>query len=280
MTHHRHEHAAHEHAAHEHGAHEHDDDAGLGELLDLDAVALAASWAQVHALVAQAAPASVRTVVDLGAGTGTGTAALARLFPDATVVAVDSNPALPTRLAGKALGERVRAVVADLDHGWPDLGPVDVVWASMALHHLGEPDRSLREVFEAVVPGGLLVAVEFDEPVRVLGAGVAGDVEDRAMAVLRRVHEREVPEIGSHWADRFAAASFEVVGEEAVAVDVAPPVSPEAVRYAQLWLGRIAARAGDLDPVDRTTLQHLAADLDPALVHLRGVRTVTLARRP
>jgi SAM-dependent methyltransferase len=268
------------HAAHHHGSGDHLDDAVLGELLDLDRSALATSWEQVFALVADAAPAAVSTVVDLGAGTGTGTVGLAALFPDADVVAVDSNPALPSRLAAKAPGHRVRALVADLDAGWPDLGAVDVVWASMSLHHLGDPDGTLREVYDAVSPGGLLVAVEFDEPVRVLAPGAHGGVEDRAMAVLRGVHERDVPEIGSHWASRFAAAGFDVVGEENVTIDVAPPVSADALRYAQLWLGRMAAGADRLDPDDAATLRALAADLDPATVHLHGVRTVTLARRP
>ena len=69
-------------------------------------------------------------------------------------------------------------VVADLDHGWPgwgspDPGPVDLVWASMALHHLGDPDRTLRELLDAIVPGGSLAAVEFAAPVRVLAEGEA-----------------------------------------------------------------------------------------------------------
>lgn len=279
MTHHPHAPVAH---AHHHG--DHLDDDTLGELLDLDPQALRASWERVHALVAAAVTTPPQRVADLGAGTGTGTVALARLFPSAEIVAVDSNPAMPARVAAKAaaagVGDRVRAVVADLDAGWPDLGPVDVVWASMSLHHLGEPDRTLREVFAALRPGGLLVAVEFDEPVRVLAAGTHGELEDRAQRVLRGVHERDVPELGSHWAARFAAAGFEAVREETVTIDVAPPHSPEAVRYAQLWLGRMAAGADRLDPADAAGLRALAAHLDPADVHLHGVRTVTLARRP
>ena len=131
-----------------------------------------------------------------------------------------------------------------------------------------------------MTPGGLLVAVEFDEPVRVLATGAHGDLEERAQGILRGVHERDVPELGSHWATRFAAAGFTDVREQPVTIDVAPPGSPEAVRYAQLWLERMAAGADRLDPADADALRALAAHLDPAEVHLHGVRTVILARRP
>jgi SAM-dependent methyltransferase len=237
---------------------DHADDSTLAELLDLDPEALAESWSRIRAVVAAAVTVPPSTVVDLGAGTGTGSLALARLFPSASVVAVDVDPAMPERVAATTAGVgagRVRSVVADLDRGWPDLGPVDLVWASMALHHLGDPDRTLRELTGAVVPGGLLVAVEFDAPVRVLAEDAEGGVEDRAHAALTEVHHREVPELGTAWAERFAAAGFVVETDEAVTIDVRPPLS-------------LGTPAGIADAVARGE------------VHLRGHRTVTVARRP
>lgn len=292
MTHHAHDHGqSHDHHHAEgllpHG--DHADDTTLAELLDLDPHALADSWARIHAVVAAAVTGPPTTVVDLGAGTGTGSLALAGLFPSATVVAVDSNPAMPERVAVTAAdlpAGRVRAVVADLDDGWPDLGPVDVVWASMALHHLGDPDRTLREVFDATVPGGVIVAVEFDAPVRVLTPGALDGLVDRAHAAMAAVHRERVPEIGSAWAARFAAAGFTVDTDETVTIDVRAPLTDAAVRYAQLWLGRMAAGVdGRLDPADVATLARLGtldgitAAVGRGDVHLHGARTVTVGRR-
>ena len=287
----------HPHGSHDHGPHDgllphgdHGDDRVLAELLDLDPLALADSWARIHAVVAGAVAGPPATVVDLGTGTGTGALALARLFPSATVVAVDSNPAMPERVAATTASlppGQVRTQVVDLDHGWPDLGPLDLVWASMALHHLGDPDRTLRELLGAIRPGGALVAVEFEAPVRVLAAGALGGLEERAHEAMGAVHRERVPEIGGDWAGRFAAAGFEVRTDEPVTIDVRPPLPDAAVRYAQLWLGRMAAGVeGRVDHADVAALTDLGTDAGIAAavargdVHLHGARTVTVAHRP
>jgi tRNA1(Val) A37 N6-methylase TrmN6 len=94
-------------------------------LLDLDARVFAGYLDELVGWTASLAPPPVRTVVDLGAGTGVGALALAARFPGADVVAVDRNAgALPR-------ADRVRCVVADLDDGWPaSVDRADVVWAS------------------------------------------------------------------------------------------------------------------------------------------------------
>src|SRR5215207_3169889 len=89
-------HTAHHHD-HDHDApHDHphgrEHDAGddeMAQLLDLDAEVLAEHLASIVAwLPVTAAP---RRIVDLGCGTGTGTFALLRRFPEAEVVAVDAS---------------------------------------------------------------------------------------------------------------------------------------------------------------------------------------------
>lgn len=70
---------------------------------------------------------------------------LARLFPDADVMAVDSSPAM-------------------LD----GLPPADVIWASMSLHHIGDEVASLRLLGALLEPDGLIAAAELAEPMRLL----------------------------------------------------------------------------------------------------------------
>lgn len=81
----------------------------------------------------------VRRVLDLGCGPGVGTAALVRTFPGATVVAVDSSPAMLERTAIRAAGlghvGRVETRLLDLDGDLRSLGRCDLAWAAMSIHH-------------------------------------------------------------------------------------------------------------------------------------------------
>jgi methylase of polypeptide subunit release factors len=125
----------HHHAhAHVHGGPAHDGDARLADLLDLDAEIHGPYLDEVTEWVERYAPATPGRVVDVGAGTGTGTLALARRFPGAEVVAIDTSASMLERLAAAAtahgLTGRLRAVQADLDVAWPEVGGIDVAWAS------------------------------------------------------------------------------------------------------------------------------------------------------
>lgn len=109
---------------HQHDHHNHREE-GLAETLDLDAVVLGPYLDQVTEWVAGVVNAEPRRILDLGAGTGTGSLALARRFTAAEVLAVDRSQAMLERVTAAAgsrdLGERVLPVHADLDAGWPDL---------------------------------------------------------------------------------------------------------------------------------------------------------------
>ncbi|MGG5753488.1 class I SAM-dependent methyltransferase [Zafaria sp. Z1313] len=131
-----HEHGGHLHTGLGHGGHHHegDHDAAMAEVIELDA-ALGGSYADEAAeWIAALAAGPVREAVDLGAGTGVGTLALARRFPEARLTAVDGSPAMLERLrsaaegagpgsdagagAGAGSSSRLRTVEADLDGGW------------------------------------------------------------------------------------------------------------------------------------------------------------------
>ncbi len=231
-------------------------------------------------------------VIDLGAGTGTGAIGLARRLPDAEVVAVDISESSLARVDAKAraagVGDRVRTLVADLDLGWPDLVPIDLTWASMSLHHLADPTRTLSELRRITRPGGLIAVAEFDEPLRFLpedlGIGRPG-FETRALDVLSTVHAEVLPTLGASWAAVLGQAGWTVVDQHDVVIDERSPAGTTAGRYARAWFDRLShGLVGRLDAEDALTLQALLDDAGPQALlhrtdlHLHGVRTVTLAQ--
>jgi SAM-dependent methyltransferase len=285
---------------HDHtGAHAHDSATSPGSaasqgamtvLLDLDGEVLHDYWSAALDWVSGAAAGTATRVLDLGAGTGTGALGLAERFPGAEVIAVDVEPGSLTRLrdkaAGRGLAGRVRGLEFDLDAGWPDLGPLDLTWASMSLHHLADPGRVLGDALAATRPGGLIAVAEFAEPLRFLppgpGFGQPG-FEDRLVERLGRAHAEALPTLGSAWAPRLADAGWAVAGEREFPIDLDPPAHPRAAEYARAWFARLADGFTDqLEPADQATLAALLAGdglSRGAGLRIRGTRTVTLARR-
>ena len=285
-----------EHRNHHEHAHDHgngDDDAGLAELLDLDGEVLRGYWDAALDWVQQAAPAA-RRIVDLGAGTGVGAVALAQRFPDAELFAVDSSAEMLRRIRHKAehlgLSDRIHTVEADLDEAWPDVEDVDITWASLSLHHLIDPDRVLAALLAATAPGGVLAVAEFGERLRFLpddiGLGRPG-LEARCLDLLAAEHALSLPEIGSDWASRLAAAGFDEVTERTFEVRLDPPLLSAGVRYAQRWLERLRSGLSDRLPADDlAALDALLEGSGRASItqrddlRVRGSRTVILGRRP
>src|SRR4051812_31120158 len=100
---------AHEHHTPEHHSHE----GSLGQILDLDAEVLHEYRSELFGWLTGLT--SPRRVADLGAGTGTGTAALAEHFPEAEITAVDLDPDMLERLRHKMNDSRIHTLQADLD---------------------------------------------------------------------------------------------------------------------------------------------------------------------
>lgn len=93
-------------------------------------------------------------VVDLGAGTGKLTAALA--WPGAVVTAVEPDPAMLAELRRLLPGVRTRAGRAE-DIPLPD-GSADVVVAGQAAHWF-DMGRALPEIARVLAPGGVLAGL-------------------------------------------------------------------------------------------------------------------------
>jgi SAM-dependent methyltransferase len=281
----------HHHHAHRHAGAAEDD---YTDLLELDAQVLRDYWSDALDWVREQAAGAPRTrLLDLGAGTGTGALGLAERFGDAEVIALDVSPVALAKVAAKAaaagLAARVRPVEADLDHGWPDLGPLDLTWASASLHHMADPARVLRDVLAATRPGGLIAVSEFAAQLLFLpddlGFGRPG-FEDRITGVLGHAYRDEMPTLGSQWAPRLAEAGWSVVAERDFTVDLDPPDHPSASRYAAAWFARLSEGLADrLEPEDQATLaalldqHHPRSLLNRADLHIRGGRTITIARR-
>jgi SAM-dependent methyltransferase len=309
QTHDHHAPGSHDHHTHGQGAHQHGSaaDDNYTDLLELDAEVLRDYWSAALDWVREVADGATRArLLDLGSGTGTGAIGLAQRFPGAEVVALDISPVSVARVRAEAadlgLGQRVRAVEADLDLGWPDLGwpappspnapnaPVlDLTWASMSLHHMADPGQVLRDALAATRTGGLIAVAEFSEPLRFLpddlGFGEPG-FESRVAETLGHAHTELMPTLGSAWAPRLAAAGWTVVAERDFPIDLDPPSHPDAARYARAWFARLSEGLADrLEPGDHATLTELLDEDSPrsvlhrANLHLRGVRTITLARR-
>ena len=286
----------HHHSHHHHTDSSDDDDwSAMADLLDLDGEVLHAYLAEAIARVHQvAAGRPVRRILDIGSGTGNGALALAERFGDAEVIAVDESGDLLARLRAKArergLDGRVQTVEADLDQAWPALGPVDLTWTSMALHHLADPDRGLREIFAATRPGGLLAVAEMTGPQRFLpddiGLGRPG-LEARAQAAVAEHHAGTMPYLGADWGPLVARAGFTGVDERVFGIELSAPLPAAAGRFAQAYLRRVRTHLdGALAADDLAALDVLIADDGPGSVvrrqdlAIRGTRTLWTATRP
>lgn len=275
---------------HEHGTVQHDaDESGMAELLDLDAEILADQLAEVIDWAGRHTARTPHTIADVGAGTGTGSWALATRFPAAEIVAIDRSPAMLTRLETAArtrgLAERMRVAEADLDVAWPEVGTIDLAWAASSLHHFTDVDRVLRDILAALNPGGLCVAVEMDSFPLVLptdvGIGRPG-LEARLHDAIAQSGWNSYPD----WQTNLENAGFDFIEKRVFAVDVTP--APESTgRYAHAFLTRIRSGLTDqLDADDLATLDSLLeTDASQGVLRrgdlsLRSSRTAWAARRP
>ena len=294
MTHSHHDsHPAH----HGHHTHGHDDrpghgpapegDTGMAELLDLDATLGASVLAGALDAAAAALGRAPRSIVDLGAGTGTGTLALAARFPGAQVHSLDATATMLERLTDSAdaagLTDRVTTHLVDLDGDWPaELpGPVDLAWAALSLHHVSDPGQVLRQAYGALAPGGVLVVTEMAgaatwSPTD-LGSGVngLGDRFDAALATYGYP-------VTAEWTTALGEACFAPVERREASFE-ASATTADGARYMALHLTKNRDRiADDLSPEDLAGLDATIAALEAGTSGLRSTsgRVVWVAVRP
>ncbi len=145
----------------------------------------------------------IARVLDVGAGTGLLTVAVAERYPHARFELLDGSGEMLVE-ARERLGGRVKAVhVGDMADGLPE-GPFDAVVSALAIHHLEDADKRVLfgRVHEVLRPGGVFVNAEqvlgptpelaeryrqtWERMCRELGASD----EEIAAAKQRRTHDR------------------------------------------------------------------------------------------
>ncbi|MCU1487068.1 MAG: rebM4 [Actinomycetia bacterium] len=239
-----------------------------GELL-LGFVTGAAAWAAE--LRGPAAPPVAR-ILDLGSGPGVGTCELARLFPEAEVIAVDGSPAMLERAAERArvhgVDDRVRTHLAELPGGVVGLPPADLLWASMSLHHVGDEVGVLRALRPVLSAGGLLAIAELADPMRFLPddlglgrPGLGGRLEGAGaswFAAMR--HGLPDAVASSDLSSMLVEAGYDVLGAEVRTEHVEAPL-PDGAR--QVVLGKLRRQRDQVDGLDEDDLRTLDVLLDP-----------------
>lgn len=298
--------AAHPHHHHHHH-HHHDhrkapgdrDWADFGAQLELEADVLSPYLDEATSVLASLArdgALPVRRIVDLGSGPGGAATALAGAFPEAEVLALDRTPALldlaRARAARLGVGDRVKTAPVDLEEGVGAVGPIDLAWTAMVLHHLPDPGRLLREISGLLTPGGLVAIVEFGPPTRTLpddlGFGAPGFGARHAEAVAAAI-EAHLPPGALHidWPETLRAAGLEPIEQRTIRVDRPAPLPEPARRWIAQGLQRGADMLAErLSEADRATLAVLADPDDPrgALrrtdTEVHAARSFYVARKP
>ncbi|MFD0118854.1 class I SAM-dependent methyltransferase [Streptomyces sp. NPDC058320] len=287
-----HGHGTHAHEGHGTHTHEHEQD-GLAELLDLDAELFAPYLAASMRSIAEAAGDDVKRIVDLGAGSGTGTFALLKQFPSAQVTAVDSSAHMLEQLtrtaAAKNLDSRVHPLEADAGTSLPGVADADLVWASASMHHMDDPTATLGIIFEALRPGGVLAIAELDGMPRFLADDAVPErpgLEGRCREALTTLHDEELPHMGADWGALLASAGFTLEDERTESLELHPAPGGSAGLYAHGTLSRIRGPlAGRIDPADLEALDTLVNG-GPADVRrrddlvVRSTRQLWIAHRP
>lgn len=99
-------------------------------------------------------PLAGRVIVDAGCGSGKLSAAIARAHPEATVIAVDLNPAIAEVLKSAADLPNLHVVQASV-FALP-LAEVDMLWCNGVIHHTGDTRGAFASLARTVRAGGEL----------------------------------------------------------------------------------------------------------------------------
>jgi len=103
-------------------------------------------------LLARVPDIDAQTIVDLGCGTGSLTALLARRWPSASVIGIDSSPEMIDR--ARSDHPDIDWLIADIND-WEPPDRVDIVYSNATLHWLDEHETLFRRLHSYISPGGV-----------------------------------------------------------------------------------------------------------------------------
>jgi len=106
-------------------------------------------------LLAQVHLTDVRTIADLGCGSGELTSALAEQWPASRVWGIDSSPEMIAEAKAHELPDRLTFECGDFRQ-WNAPAPVDLLFSNAAFQWVPDHHALLRRLFEMIAPGGAL----------------------------------------------------------------------------------------------------------------------------
>ncbi|MDO8686508.1 MAG: methyltransferase domain-containing protein, partial [Clostridiales bacterium] len=140
-----------------------------------------------NSLVQQANIEKDKRILDLGCGTATLTILIKKFHPDAEVIGLDGDPKI-LEIARSKVSESGFDIALDtgmaFELPYPDQY-FDRVFSSLMIHHLTREnkERTLKEVFRVLKPGGELHVADFGKPQNVIMYAIS--------LVMRRLEETQ-----------------------------------------------------------------------------------------
>ena len=144
-----------------------------------------ARWGEHYRWMARLLPDGVRTLLDLGCGTGLELDRIFERFPDLAVTGIDLSPDMLERLARKHEGKRLTLICADYFGCDPGENRFDAAVSFETLHHWPAAQKTalFQKVRRALRPGGCYLQCDY--------IATSQAMEDAAMAECARRRARD-----------------------------------------------------------------------------------------